>query len=246
MISQKSYFDNAYSGQNSAKIEKWRVAYLQRVYRSLDIKPNDMYLDIGCGGLGYIVIEVANSKQCYSVGVDISSAGARQAASIYKKRFEKYSTCEFVACSATHLPFRDASFSKITLIMVLEHVPNDKLVISEIGRICQNNGKVLVTVPNSYSRCLPVLTLAKIKADKAVGHLRSYKAEDLLEVSTQMGFVLKSLEYHAHFIKAIQSLLQRFPLSIETDNLWWVLEKLDYGIRNIPTGSAFTVVLVKR
>ena len=129
--------------------------------------------------------------------------------------------------------------------MVLEHVPNDQVVISEMSRICKRNGRVLVTVPNSYSRCLPILTLAKMKADKSVGHLRSYKAEDLLNVSMRMGFVLKSIEYHAHLIKGVQNLLQHFPLTIGDDKVWWTLEQLDQSMHKIPTGSAFTVVLVK-
>ncbi len=243
MISQKSFFDKEYAEQSSIKIENWRIGYLKRVFRLLNIKPDDKFLDIGCGGLGYIVIEVTKSKHCYSSGVDISSAGARQASSICQEKLKPSSTIGFIACSATHLPFIDSFFSKITLIMVLEHVPNDQAVISEISRICKSKGRILITVPNSYSRCLPILTLAKIKADKAVGHLRSYKAEDLLNLSLHNGFVLQSLEYHAHFIKAVQNVLQRF---LRDDKVWWMLENLDYSMRKIPVGSAFTIVLKKR
>ena len=246
MISQKSLFNEAYAKRSYAKIENWRIGYLQRVFRALDVKSDDVFLDIGCGGLGYIVIEVAKSKHCYSIGVDISQAGARQASSIYHEKSELSCSCGFIACSATHLPFRDSFFSKISLIMVLEHVPNDQSVISEMSRICRSKGQVLVTVPNSYQRCLPILTLAKIKADKAVGHLRSYKAEDLLNVSMRMGFVLKSIEYHAHLIKGVQNLLHRFPLTVGDDKIWWMLEKFDNSLRKVPTGSAFTVVLIKQ
>ena len=143
------------------------------------------------------------------------------------------------------MPFIDSLFSKITLIAVLEHIPNEQAVISEISRICKNKGRVLISVPNSYRRSLPILTLAKMKVDKAVGHLRSYKAEDLLKNLMRMGFVLQTLAYHAHFIKVVQHLLQHFPPTIE-DKVWWMLEDFDARMYKVPTGSAFTVVLVKQ
>jgi len=247
MKAQKSFFDMEHTGQSYAeyKLENWRIGYLRRVFKALDIKPDDMFLDVGCGGLGYISVEVAKRKRCYSIGVDISSAGIRQASSFVKKNLNPYCTCRFIVCSATHLPFRDSFFSKITLIMVLEHVPNDRAVISEISRICKSKGRVLITVPNSYRRCLPILTLAKMKADKAVGHLRSYKAEDLLKISMKRGFVLQSLEYHAHFIKGVQNLFKYFQMPAG-DKVWWMLEDFDSRMHKIPVGSAFTMVLVKR
>jgi len=246
MKAQKSFFDMEHTGQSYAeyKLENWRIGYLRRVFKALDIKPDDMFLDVGCGGLGYIVVEAAKRKRCYSIGVDISSTGIGQASSFAKKNLNPYCTCGFIVCSATHLPFIDSLFSKITLIMVLEHIPNEQAVISEISRICKNKGRVLITVPNSYRRSLPILTLAKMKADKAVGHLRSYKAEDLLKILMRKGFVLQSLEYHAHSIKGAQYLLQHFPLT--GDKVWWMLEDFDARMYKVPTGSAFTVVLVKQ
>lgn len=247
MKAQKSFFDKEHSRESYAKYkpENWRIGYLRRVLKALDINSDDIFLDIGCGGLGYIIQEVAKRKRCYSIGVDISSVGIRQASSFAKKNLNTHCTCEFIVCSATHLPFIDGSFSKITLIMVLEHIPNEQAVISEISRICKNKGRVLISVPNSYRRSLPILTLAKMKADKAVGHLRSYKAENLLKNLRRMGFVLQQLEYHAHFIKLMQYLLQHFPLTAG-DKVWWMLEDFDARMYKVPTGSAFTVILVKQ
>jgi len=247
MKAQKSLFDKEHTGRSYAEytLENWRIGYLRRVFKALDIKPDDMFLDVGCGGLGYIVIEVAKRKRCYSIGVDISSVGIRQASSFAKKNLSPYCTCGFIVCSATHLPFLDSLFSKITLIAVLEHIPNDQVVISEISRICKNKGRVLITVPNSYRRSLPILTLALMKAHKAVGHLRGYKAEDLVNNLMHMGFVPQSLAYHAHFIKGVQCMFQHFPLTVG-DKVWWMLEDFDARMCKVPTGSAFTVVLVKQ
>jgi len=247
MKAQKSFFNKEHTGSSYAeyKLENWRIGYLRRVFKALDIKADDKFLDIGCGGLGYIVEEVAKRKHCYSIGVDISSVGIRQASSFAKKNLNVYPLCEFIVCSATHLPFIDSFFSKITLIAVLEHIPNDQAVISETSRICKTNGRVFITVPNSYRRSLPILTLAKMKVDKAVGHLRSYKVEYLVKNLMRVRFALQSLEYHAHLIKVAQYLLQHFPLTAG-DKVWWMLEDFDTHMCKVATGSAFTVVMMKQ
>lgn len=247
MKSQKLFFDMEHAGRIYAKykLENWRISYLRRVFKALDLRSDDMFLDIGCGGMGYVVVEVAKRKNCYSIGVDISPIGVKQASSFAKEYLNTDCTCEFIVCSATHLPFKDCLFSKITLIAVLEHIPDEQSVTYEISRICKDKGRVLISVPNSYHRTLPLLTLAKIRVDKAVGHLRSYKAEDLLKSLTNLRFILQSLSYHAHFVKVVQYLLQYFPLNAR-DKIWWMLEDFDAYMHKIPIGFAFTVVLVKQ
>lgn len=247
MKSQKLFFDMEHAKGTYAKyaLENWRISYLRRVFKALDLKSDDLFLDIGCGGLGYVVVEVARRKNCYSIGVDISPMGAKQASSFAKKELSAQRNFEFIVCSATHLPFADHLFSKITLIAVLEHIPDEQSVISEISRICRDKGKVLISVPNSYQRTLPLLTLAKIRVDNTVGHLRSYKAENLLKNLIPLRFTLQSLSYHAHFVKGVQSVLQYFPPNAG-NRLWWLIEDLDDYMNKISIGFDFTMVLEKQ
>lgn len=51
-----------------------------------------------------------------------------------------------LVCDARHLPFADGSFDSVTLVEVIEHVPEPEQVIAEAARIARSN--VLITVPN--------------------------------------------------------------------------------------------------
>jgi SAM-dependent methyltransferase len=58
---------------------------------------------------------------------------------------------EFVAASATHLPFEKNSFELVTSFSVIDHLPNKKnaiQAIKEFSRVVRMSGFVVVTVPN--------------------------------------------------------------------------------------------------
>ncbi len=48
-------------------------------------------------------------------------------------------------------PFEDNTFDEVIMISVLEHLGNTIKAIEEIWRICKNNAKVYITVPNYNS-----------------------------------------------------------------------------------------------
>ncbi|MER3545234.1 MAG: hypothetical protein C4311_11700 [Chloroflexota bacterium] len=49
-------------------------------------------------------------------------------------------------CDARHLPFADASFDTVTLVEVIEHIPDPDSLLAEAARVARMN--VLITVPN--------------------------------------------------------------------------------------------------
>jgi SAM-dependent methyltransferase len=55
---------------------------------------------------------------------------------------------EFVAGDATALPFGDGSFDAVTLLDVLEHIPDDAAAAAEALRVVRPGGWVLVSSPN--------------------------------------------------------------------------------------------------
>ena len=54
--------------------------------------------------------------------------------------------CNF-ECELHNIPKPDNSYDVIILTQVLEHVPSPKATLSEICRVLQPNGKLLMTVP---------------------------------------------------------------------------------------------------
>ncbi len=61
-----------------------------------------------------------------------------------------YGTVPAIYGDAHHLPFKDGSVDYILLLDVLEHLQDTEQVFSEIDRVLQKHGKVIVQVPFIY------------------------------------------------------------------------------------------------
>ena len=190
---QKRYFDIEFKSYDKYRLENWRRGYINRIFPALNIGNNkdDLYLDIGVGGSGYTVIEAAR-RGCKAVGIDISLEGIKKAKYFALSQLgEENNMCSFVVCIAENLPFKGNSYTQISSVAVLEHVPDDDVAIAEIARVTKPRGKVFITVPNTYKRILPIFALPRYIHDKPVGHLRHYKAEDLIAKFSRCVFTVR-------------------------------------------------------
>lgn len=68
---------------------------------------------------------------------------------------------QFVCGDATQLPFADAFFDAVTMFDVLEHIPNDRLAISEALRVLKPNGFLLVSTPDAATWRFPYYSFMK-------------------------------------------------------------------------------------
>lgn len=69
--SQIKIFDKQVKNKYNYRLENYHMSYIKRLFNSFKFKENAKYLDIGCGGLGHTVIEVAK-KGFFAVGIDLS------------------------------------------------------------------------------------------------------------------------------------------------------------------------------
>jgi len=107
--------------------------------------PESRWLDAGCGEN----IAIEEFPCALNVGLDIHrhpSANTRP-------------PCHFVTGSLEKLPFGDASFTLVTLNMVVEHLPAPETVFAEIGRVLQPGGRLLVHTTNLHS---PLIMAGKL------------------------------------------------------------------------------------
>ena len=95
----------------------------------------------------------------------------------------------------------------IFLLDVLEHMPHDELVMSEIARALQPGGVLFLTTP--------ALERFRTWNDEAVHHYRRYARKDLRQLASKTGMDLLDARYFMFFLSPLllASRLKRPPLA---------------------------------
>jgi len=115
-------------------LEEPHVARLLGDVRDLSV------LDVGCG-TGRHAVRLAE-QGARVIGVDFSTGmlrKARQKSGAEKVTFVEYNITE-------PLPFALASFDRVLSCLVLDHVPDVKTFLAELGRVCRRTGFVVISV----------------------------------------------------------------------------------------------------
>lgn len=118
-------------------MQKERCNYLRSLLEDISGK----VLIIGCGSQDDMSII---SDECEGVGIDIS-------AEAIKKSKERYPRFEYFVADAANLPFPDNSFDCVVCSEVIEHIPENEKVFSEVGRVLRNKKTFIITTPNWFS-----------------------------------------------------------------------------------------------
>ena len=106
----------------------------------LEPKRNDVVLDVGCHE-GYIMSFFAGQAG-FVVGLDVSL----DAIKIAKSKLNA-SNLDFCRGDASKLPFRPSCFDKMTVLEVLEHLPNLEMSVEEIDRCAKENAVLVISLP---------------------------------------------------------------------------------------------------
>ncbi|MGI8476176.1 MAG: class I SAM-dependent methyltransferase, partial [Thermomicrobiales bacterium] len=112
----------------------------ETVLEFLDPQLGELVLDCGCGyGFTLHVLQALTGARL--VGLDLGLDRLRAARERLGGRIA------YVRGSAMDLPFADGTFYKIVSSEVLEHLPDDRLAISEMARVLKPGGTLAITVP---------------------------------------------------------------------------------------------------
>jgi SAM-dependent methyltransferase len=132
-------------------------------------------LDIGFG-FGLILFSLDRSNRI--AGVEL----ARSAVEFARVQASRcgFREAEFVHYSgAGLLPLPDASYDLIVCSHVLEHVPDDRFILREIGRLLAPGGRVFLNVPINEDHF------------EDPNHVRKYTVEGFRALLKELGFELR-------------------------------------------------------
>jgi len=121
------------------------------VYLALDLKPGMRHLDIGCRDSVFpLYIAREGGVEVHALDLDITVARQNEIARRLGSGSGKLIP---VRGDVRRLPYRDASFDRISLVSVIEHVPGegDSLGMAELGRLLKPGGLLVLTVPYAFT-----------------------------------------------------------------------------------------------
>ena len=101
------------------------------------------------------------------------------------------------------LPFADASFDRVVVVDMLEHVPDDAVFMTELARITRPGGRLLINTPHLKTTLLRRLRHALGQTDEKHGHLRPGYTPSELERLFAGRFQLETSRTYSRFFSEL-------------------------------------------
>ncbi len=98
-------------------------------------------LDLGCGD--GVLASLLSKNNSAVTGIDSDSDAINYA----KKQLASNKKINFIQSSCINTPLLDKSFEVIVSTEVIEHLENPDLLLDEIDRLWDKNGKIIITTP---------------------------------------------------------------------------------------------------
>lgn len=158
------------------------------------ISENDRVLDL-CTGTATNAIRIASAKQVQQiVGVDLSDEMLSVARGKIKKAGLK--NIELLQMDATHLDFREHSFDKILLSLVLHEVDESvaNQILAEAKRVLKPDGEILLTEWEPCGHFLQRLLFLPISLLEPRPY-RSFIKKDLPSYFESLGLRVQSVKH---------------------------------------------------
>jgi len=168
----------------------------------LDLHDGMRVLDLGCGP-GWYTWALSRLGSLELVAIDTDSERLRALA-------ELGTGAELVLADAHRLPFEDASFDRVLMSEVLEHLDDDAAALAEIRRVLRPGGVLALSVPHArypwlwdpISRVWTGLGREPIRSGPIVGiwtnHVRLYEPTQLVARVTGASLEVLEVEEVTH------------------------------------------------
>jgi len=194
----------------------WRLIEYPWATRALDVRRGDLVVDIGSGTSSFPHMLAKEGVDVVVLELDPDRVRWQQAKRVATARPGDGRFFPLVA-SATAMPFRSDTVSRIAAVSTLEHIPDDEAVGREIGRVLAPGGIAVITIPYTSSertgffegirRFKRVARNAFVQEGKAGSFFRFYTDDDIqrvyvqpagLQISPLRGFGRSILNWRYH------------------------------------------------
>jgi SAM-dependent methyltransferase len=165
--------------------ESFRLSFVQSL---LPGEPLDSILDAGCGD-GYQCASFA-SRARVVIGVDVSFPRVQ-----YARGHHNAANVVFVNGELVHPPFKPHSFDLVTLVEVLEHMPNPSIILQTLASLSRRY--LLITVPYKETP-LVVLCPHCLKQFPVDGHLHRFDEPSFRTTLEQAGLRILKIDKFAN------------------------------------------------
>jgi SAM-dependent methyltransferase len=201
-------------------------------YSWLGLRGGERLLDLGCGGGRHTVAAMRLGGLVTAVDADpkqLAEAAAWAQAMLDEDKETRESGGEgsAVLADGSALPFSTACFDRAIAAEVLEHLPDDGPVLSELARVLRPGGTLAVTVPSFFPEVVN-WALSREYHNVAGGHVRVYRRRQLFGRLRRAG--LEPLRaHHAHALHS---------------PYWWLRCAVGVGNDSNPLVAAYHRLLV--
>jgi len=109
----------------------------------LDLRPDDVLLEVGCGSAGLLAEHASHVR--HVAGLDASEIQVDMARKRLADRIAA-GTAEIVLGDAMALPWEDGHFSVVASVNCFKFVPDPPHALSEMHRVLRTDGRLVLTI----------------------------------------------------------------------------------------------------
>jgi ubiquinone/menaquinone biosynthesis C-methylase UbiE len=169
--------------QPKGRLSKWIGLYMQRGNDSinrwtadlLEIKENDVLLEVGIGNGSTINRIVNNTRVGKVFGVDLSNEMIKEAEKRNKKQLED-GKVELHKGNIISLPYTDSVFDKVLSVHTLYFWPDINQGFSEVHRVLKPGGKLFLSITDKSQ-------MEKMRRTKNFNLLYIEEIEKIIEIN---------------------------------------------------------------
>jgi SAM-dependent methyltransferase len=133
-------------GWVGARLLAKKGSFYRAMAAKLDLRPDDVLLDVGCGSAGLLVEQA--SYVSYVAGLDASEMQVGMARRRLAERIAA-GTAEIVLGDAAALPWEGGRFSVVTSLDAMKFFPDPAAALREMVRVLRPGGRAVVTVSDA-------------------------------------------------------------------------------------------------